>query len=336
MVRLAIDIGYSQVKAVCESGGQVSFPSVVAPPPPDLGLNGGDLPHRVRVRRGNQEEDRVIGEAALQAEAAVASLNREKPAGIHDLLLVAAAYLLGAGRSGSFYPGQGVPTLAVGLPLAYYRDQRPGLQRRLSELSAWVGVNGGVEKQISFGVVKVYPQGAGAVPGQPGLLEQDGLVGVVDVGRHTTEYVLLDVRDGQPRPILEACNSVEIGAGLVHRAVAAEFQARTGAPLPGWLMPQALDMAQGGALLEYGGRRVDLNAAYERALGDAVRAITQSVLAGWGSRAEMVRQTLLIGGGAVLLGGLRAGLPAAVVAADPVFANARGYLAALGAPRSGQ
>lgn len=322
----AADIGYGYVKVVSAAGMKACFPSAVAPAPDDLGLNTGPAFYRVRVRYlDGRTEEKLVGEAALRSAAAVTTLSREKPAEIHDLLLVTACALVGAGGTGPF-PTQA--DVAVGLPLAYYKAQKDALRERLLGLAAWVSVDGGEERYVSFGRVLVLPQGAGAVAAYPELLPDSGLVGVVDVGTYTTDYLLLEKPPGQPnpRPLLEACGSVEAGAHLVHKAVAREFQAKTGAPLP----PEMWEQAVQARAVFFAGRSVDLSAAVEKALADASQAVAQRVLAAWGNRAGFVRATLVVGGGSLLLREyLIRALPGAVAVPDPLFANALGFLRGL-------
>ncbi|WP_084413155.1 ParM/StbA family protein [Desulfovirgula thermocuniculi] len=326
---VAADIGYGYVKAISSSGHRAIFPSVVAPATHDPlgGFMEDNLGHRVRVRRlDGSAEERLVGEAAARSAAAVTTLAKNKPADMHDTLLLAAAYLVGAG-SASPFPAQQVD-LAVGLPLAFYRAQRDTLRARLEALSAWVSMDGGEERYVSFRKVLVLPQGAGVVAAFPELLPEKGLVGVVDVGTYTTDYLLLEKLPGraEPKPVLECCGSAEVGVHLVHKAVAREFQARTGAPLP----PEMWEETARAGSVVYEGRAVDLSAAVERALADAAQAISQRVLGAWGNRAGFVSATILAGGGALLLKErLAACLPCVVEAPDPVFANALGFLRAL-------
>lgn len=323
---VAADIGYGYTKAVSTSGKRACFPSVVAPAVEDplAGALSGGPGHRVRVQRLNGSvEEKLVGEAALRSLAAVTTLSRQKPEEMHDLLVLAAAYLVGAGSTGHL-PGQ--TDLAVGLPLAYYRAQKNVLTARLKALAAWVSVDGGEERYISFNRVLVLPQGAGAVAACPELLPDAGLVGVVDVGQYTTDYLLLEVQDGRPVPVLDCCGSAEVGVHLVHRAVAAEFQAKAGAPLP----PEMWEQAAATGTVVFDGRFIDLSGAVERALSDAAQAISQRVIGAWGNRAGFVRATVLVGGGALLLRDhLEKCLPGVVVPEEPVYANAVGFLKAL-------
>lgn len=323
---VAVDVGYWQTKAVSAGGGRACFPSATAPAADDPlnGFFGDPAGHRARLRHPDGRiETRLVGEAALRSLAAVTSLSKQKPADMHDLLVVAAAYLCGAGGTGHL-PGQ--TNLAVGLPLAFYRAQRDALAERLGRLQAWVSVDSSEERYLSFGRVLVLPQGAGAVAAYPDLVPDRGLVGVVDVGEYTTDYLLVEVRDGRPQPVLEACGSAEIGVHLVHRALAAEFQSRTGAPLYADMWQEALEAR----VILYEGTSVDLTAVAERAISDAAQAVAQRVLGAWGHRAGFVRLTLLVGGGAVLFRDhLLRLLPCAQVPPHPVFANVIGFLRTL-------
>jgi len=323
---VAVDVGYGYTKAVAADGARVSFPSVVAPAPADIfgGLYNGGPGHRVRIRRADgQAAEWLVGEAAARSAAAIHTLSRHKPQEMHDLLILAAAYLVGAGAP---RPGGGQVDLAVGLPLAYYKSQRDALAARLRGLAAWVSADGGEERYVSAGRVLVLPQGAGAAAACRAMFP-DGLAGVVDVGQYTTDYLLLDI-DGPKKtvPVLEACGSTEAGVYLIHRAVSDAFRAVAGAPLPLGMIERAL---RDGHVI-YEDRPLDLSAAVGKAMRDTAQTISQRVLAAWGPQASFVRATLLVGGGAALLcDRLAACLPQVIVPDDPVTANAWGFLAAL-------
>lgn len=320
-MRLAVDVGYGYTKALAETGRRVSFPSAVAAAPPDMAPGVfAAMPHRVELVWGGKAERYLVGESALRSRTAAMTLSREKPAEIHDVLLLTAAYLVGAGRG---------TALGVGLPLGYYRVQRQALAARLAGLAAAVSVDGGPLREIDFtGGVRVVPQGAGVVLAEPRLPQ--GLVGIVDVGHHTTDYLLVEVRDGQPLPLLDFSGLVEAGAHLVAAAVAREFSTQTGAPLDIAEAVQVAEWLQQGQAVTYDGRPLDLAPAYRTACLEVGRLIAHRVLAAWGGRARLAREILLAGGGALLLeDALRAELPQSRVVTDPVFANARGYLAAI-------
>ena len=309
---IAIDIGYSAVKAISENGTRVCFPSVVAPATEDL-LNGAVkniLKHSVKTSTG---QEYWVGEAAMQSSNAIATLSREKPAEIHDMLIVTAAYLLDVSEG---------DTLAVGLPISYYRGQRQELHRRLLMLNNFVSVDNNPAKRISFGSVKVFPQALGAL-----FLQdlQDGFIGVIDIGYLTTDYLLFDIRQGQPIPILEACGSIEIGVSQVHQRLATIFHAKTGVNLPIYMQTKTVDKSLRGDSLLVAGKEIDLSRDIKQICRETTLQIEEAVKSRWRDKIDFVSQIIGIGGGMELLKPYFM-LPQLVFMPDPVFANAEGFL----------
>jgi plasmid segregation protein ParM len=207
IMRIAVDVGYSSVKGLSEHG-RVMFPSITAPMAEDLlagAIHCGALQHSVRIHRDlNNVEEHLVGDAALMSTSATGFLaQREKPDSIHDLLLLTAAYLLASGHEDCL-------DLAIGLPISYFKAQRDELKGRLDKLSTWVSVGGGAERCLHFDRVSVIPQGAGALM-TAGALPGSGLVALLDIGSYTTDYLVFDVRGGQPVPVSECCGSIEAG-----------------------------------------------------------------------------------------------------------------------------
>lgn len=322
-MRLAVDVGYSHTKAVCEGGGRVSFPSVVAlgDQSPLNGLFGISIEHQVSVRPffGQRESARryLIGESALHALDATVTLNREKPSEIHDALLLTAAYLLGTGRA----------ELAAGLPLAYYASQKDALRRRLEGLSAWVSVNSGPERHIAFSRVVLVPQGVGAAFAVGGNLPESGYVGLLDLGCHTTDHLLFESRGGSLVPLAGVHGSFEVGTCLVQRALADAYQARTGAPLPLRLCGETLLAVANGRKVMHWGRPVDLTGTLESARERVALQIARTAVAEWGNRTNRLATVILAGGGALIFGDvLRRELGAVEIVPEPAYANAAGFL----------
>ncbi len=324
---LGIDVGYGYVKAVADTGVRACFPSVVAPAAADPlgGVLDDGVGHRVRVRAlDGRAREVLVGEAALRSLHAQSFLGKDKPADLHDLFVLAAARLVNAGGSGPL-PGQ--TALALGLPLSFYRSQKAALVRRIEALQAWVSVDGGPEVYLSFGPIAVFPQGAGAVLAHSDLLPGEDMVAVVDTGCYTVDYLLFEMRNGQPVPVPEACGSLEAGVHLVMKDLAAAFEAEAGAPLPARLHQRVLDAAREGKPTFHFGREIDLTAAFRESATRTARLIARQVASRWADWTGFIRATILCGGGALLLGDeLAAGLPNAIVVPDPVFANAEGFL----------
>jgi len=322
-MKIGIDIGYGFTKAVNEIGDKAVFPSLVAPAGHDAlgGFFSQTREYRVGIAAGHKKIDLLVGDAARQSFAVSQALNKEKPPELHDPLLITAIGLLGQ--------KQAQLSIGVGLPLAYYASQKNKLQQRLNRLSVFVSVNG-IEHYIENPMVQVLPQGAGVLLKAGSQLPLRGYVGVVDPGTYTTEYLLFEMKDGQPVPILEACGSVETGTSLVYSAVAREFQAQAGSPVPIGMEHEITQQALNREPISYYGKTYYLDEAAYAARKNISTAISQKVLAAWGNRTGYIRYTFLAGGGSLFFGSdLCPALPCPVIVNEPVFANAEGYLAFL-------
>ena len=309
---IAIDIGYSSVKGLNSAGQRVYFPSVIAPASENL-LNGAlpcGIEHHVKDSQGHEY---WVGEAALQSSCAVSTLSREKPAEIHDLLVATAAYLLNAEEG---------DTIAVGLPISYYRAQRQELQRRLLAVNEFVSVDDRQIKRISFAEVKVYPQGLGVLFSQE---LRDGLIGVLDIGYLTTDYLLFYVQQGWPSPIIEACGSVEIGVSQAHQRLAGVFHSKTGINLPIYMQTNILEKSIKGEPVKINGKEISLTTDAQQICQDTARQIQEAVKAKWRDRHDFTEIIYSIGGGCELLRPYFS-MPQLTIQSDPVWANAQGFL----------
>jgi plasmid segregation protein ParM len=287
-VLVSIDLGYGYTKAISERG-RVIFPSVIAPAS-DAGLDFGRtyrhvlefrLPSEMRRRRF------FVGEAALkEGRAAQLTLSRDR---FHQessvCLALAAAYLVGAERQ---------TDLAVGLPLAYYRSRKEEAARLLRSVNAYVSVDSGPEKYISFNAVTVYPQAVGVLYALESLPER-GLLGVIDIGFHTTDYILMECFPEGVAPLQSYTSSAEIGVATALKVFAGEFAERTGVPLS---LADAHGIWVGGKReVTFRGRPLDIGVMIDRARMQVGQALAQAVTAAWSEKADTLDQVLLAGGG---------------------------------------
>ncbi len=312
LVKIGIDVGYSQVKAIAENGRRVLFPSVKAllTADPTAGAFKQGIGHKVKIRTLEREEQALVGEAAMGSFTALTTLNRKKIAELHDFFILTAAYLSGA---------NGQVKLGVGLPLAYYRFQKDELRNRLEKISAHVSVDGGPERYISFSRINVFPQGSGIIAGAS--LPPNGYVAAVDIGYYTTDYLMFQIIEGDPVPVAEMCGSIDIGVHLVARSIARAYQEKSGAIPPKFLLKQLLDNTS----VYFEGREMDLKKEFETACENAGRQITQEVLAAWSKQADNISRITLAGGGALLLNSSLS-FNGKTTHPDPVYGNAMGFL----------
>jgi plasmid segregation protein ParM len=322
-LHIGIDIGYGFVKAASSTGKKVSFPSMFAPCGHDP-LNGAikskGSGYKVRITTNGRREESLVGEAAahnLSAQGFVAQ--QEKPAQLHDTLLLTAAHLEGAGKNVMFNGGA---RLAVGLPLSFYRSQKSVLKERLERLEARLSVDSGPERLISFSRVSVFPQGTGALVSAGNALPKSGLVGLIDIGTYTSDFLLFEMRNGAPVPVADACGSMEIGLYPAYRVIAAEFEQQAGGALPPRMYHVAFDHARQEILMSYQGREINLHRAWLQAQREVASTITSQVRAAWGDRAGFLNMTVFAGGGAINFWDvLKGAFPQSRLAEDSFYAK---------------
>jgi plasmid segregation protein ParM len=341
MVKLGIDVGYSATKGAASNGLTVQFPSFEAIPVASKvdDLFKSKTKHLVRLNINGSRVEKLVGEAALQTSVARGIMGQaEKPDSIHDLLLFTAAYLLGAGSDNLADLGQ--VDVVLGLPVDYLRRQRDALKARLERSVAWVSVNGGPDKCIELNSVRVFPQGAGIMLGvaDPSSILIPGItvnyVLVLDLGSYTTNYLLFKFEGGRPQLVPECIGTLEKGVSLVQQGMADAYQDKTGLPLPAYLAADAFKQQQ----IFAAGQLIDLSDAIMQAKKAVAEEIAAQIRATLKERMTYVTATLLAGGGALLLedelqkmavrtnGHDRPLFPQLIVADNPVFANAIGFL----------
>ncbi len=315
-MQISIDVGYSQVKAIAENGNKILFPSVRASlvNDPTAGMYKA-LGHQVKIRTFNKVREELVGEGALRSLTATTTLSREKSEDMHDLFILTALYLCGA---------SGFTNLSIGLPLAYYRFQKDELKQRLQKINAHVSVDGGEEKYITISSVDVFPQGVGVLLSDGLTLAQTGKIAVIDIGYYTTDYLLFELIEGLPMPILELCGSIDVGIHLVSRIISTAYQEKTEALAPKFLLNELISKKE----IFFNGNPLDLTLELNRALERTAEQITQEVLSIWVKQADNVSQTILAGGGSLLLDRYL-NFPGVCLPSDPVFANAEGFLSML-------
>ena len=234
-------------------------------------------------------------------------------------------------------PAGGGLHLATGLPLAYWASGRRPFQEWARSLDDRVrlladGIPSGWLR-VTPQVVTVYPQAAGALYSalfdasgrlrERGALGSGGLIGVIDVGWRTTDYLVLDLDQGlQVREDLSGTE--ELGTGLIDQALQRAFRQRTGAVLP----PDRLDFGRRRGEVTFAGRRVALGDARDEASSALAGTVADRVKAAWGAQGAFLSRLYLAGGGALALGEqLARAFPGATAVPDAQFANVHGFCA---------
>jgi len=334
--RVAVDVGYVDVKALASSGERITFPSVIAPEEEDLALDDALRARRSHQRvmiekPGSSQEAWLFGRAALIAPGAVRPWAEEASSreGYDVLVMAALASLIRVATLETVDVD-----LVLGLPLGVYGVQREKLRESLKGREAFVNVNDRVPMRLRIASVLVLPQAIGAY--YAAVLNPDGSMrvdlvkrptGVIDVGGRTTDYFVMQRDEGGLRPVKALSGSLDTGTIGVYEALRRRAQAATGHMIDNLRVEAAL-RDQDGILLDMG-REVDLKPWLQEEARAAARQIANELRVAWGKHLAGLGSVLLAGGGALLMGEYLKPLhPALSVVDDPVYANAAGFLAA--------
>lgn len=256
-IKLSVDIGYRGVKAISANNKRVLVPSIVAPfrelPLYDLSRNGTGYVVDIRKTNGSSSKY-FVGDLAVREGRGAATFTMDRKKHLHqnhDVLLLAVARILGA-MAGSM--------VVVGLPVAYYREQKEELALYIECLHGDVSVNGSKYERVSFDEAKVYPQAARALLTVDNLPSR-GLVLVADIGQKTTDFVGAEVGGGIARPVSSPCDSIEIGVHDIFDAISAEFRSVTGAPIDPALVSEIFTYGS----ISFQGRELDFTEFIKKA-----------------------------------------------------------------------
>lgn len=351
MYKIAIDLGYGFTKAINQDGDELVFPSLVgsghnrplanATPYTHAKLNKSvldELDVEICEIRGRGElitkgekEEFFIGELARRESRDVSYAfadNKIAHPNTRALLLTACSLLM---------KKENEPIhLVTGLPVQHYSIQKGELERYLRGLRYQVRFNSGpwkgVERVVSLEKVTIFPQAGGALYSEflnpdgsikaPALLDSATLIGIVDIGFKTTDYVVLDAQHG-----LDYMNdySGTIKAGMNHAYLAIKRVIEN-------TTQETIDMADlDQAILQKSitcrGVVYDLKDAIQKAYAALAKSIIDRLEINWPKK-NFYSHVFLAGGGGLALADYFKNIHHNVqVVTSAQIANARGYLA---------
>lgn len=314
-MNLGLDLGYNEVKGVADSR-RFSFPSVVGTPNISrFSMNGG-------VNDIVIESD---GRHWLVGTGTQTSRFVSRPEGRdwlttdeYGLLIQAAMSELSTATSLELF-------VVSGLPVSFYETDVDKIKDRLLGEHK---ISRHDRKAQTFRVVdcRILMQGVGvalalALDSAGRLADSDiatGRLGVIDVGGKTTNFVSIYRLRDQPAETA----SIQVGGWDAVRDMA-DFLDRT---YPGLDLKdhEISDMIRARSL-NYDGETIDLSTVVDEILEPMGRSIVSKSSQLWNGGKRLDR-IIVAGGGALLLGDMiRRELSRAVIADQPVFANATGY-----------
>lgn len=319
---VSVDVGYRQVKAM-QANNQIVFPSSVAVGKSFAVEAIGDMKdYKVSVQAKDEEKAKeyFVGNLAEReaAHSLISQNDRVKHLDAsHDILILTAVRLLMAEQE----TAGGGHTLVLGLPVSYYKAQKDELIEKTRKLRGTVAVDGHGPAVVKFNEVYCFPQGSGALLTVKNLPE-NGTVCLMDLGMKTTDCVVARITDSQMVPIASLCTSVELGVKDFYDAVAGHYQNVTGSAPH---LTRVLELIDRKGHAAYNRKAIDLSAQIELARQEIQGAIidrAKNSLADVWSELDMVYTA---GGGALVFNTLSDVIGAQQIA-DPVWANAKGFL----------
>ncbi len=295
----AIDVGHGYSKALSESGERVMCPSWIVPAPegPNVGPFAATTPTMVNG------QPYLIGESARLHAVSLFSHDKAADPLTQALTWASAARLLS--------PGYHIVRLGVGLPLAWYATQKSALSQ---SLQGRVTVD---DRHLDIPQVTVFPQGIGAL--LTADLPENGLVGLVDIGYRTVDYLVAPIREGVPAPMITRSGT---WAGGLHQAYAGIAQ-RLEQEFQVHFEPHELvDRRR----VTVHGQPVDLLLFQDTAFRDLAGDLTRHLATTWDDLQAKLDGVFLAGGGALALQSHLASLGPIQVLAEAQWANVHGYL----------
>lgn len=333
-MRIAVDVGFGYTKAVNEEGKKVSFPSVIAPRPGrGIDIIGGNKDdYIVSLWSHGKFEDYAecfIGDAGLAVNGTRAWEEKFSENRNMKTLVATALALLGDATPIS---------LSIGLPLAFYRNQKDEVRQELARLEMDIHIEGYTDRtRVKVSEVSVYPQGAGVyyatvlMPNgeirEVSLLDQS--VGVIDIGHKTTDILAMARGKKGVTPREDMIGGFDYGMNMAVKSIKSMADTVTGSNIPIHWIEQALTWNQG--MLEYKGEVYSLKTFESKVYSQLAEQIAAGVKQKWGQEMDRLSVILIAGGGgSALYPYLKTAIHSARLIKDPGFANAQGFLAAHG------
>ena len=305
--KIAIDAGHGFTKALAGDAQRI-FSSLICPAPStiDLGEFGAIKPIQI------DGQPYLVGEAARKHATPLWSRDKATDSDTLRLILVAAA------MSGAAGP----VALATGLPLSWFGSQRRSFRDALTGYGATIQLPDQAPQRLWIESALVLPQGlAAAIPVLAHADREPGGYLVVDIGYRTTDYLIaIKGSDGHLQYDANAAGSLPLGTGIVAKTLADVIDTQ-------YQVEFTAAEVEATPSITIRGQRIDLTQRRHDASGAVGKQMVRALAHALGSEIDKLVGILAVGGGSAILA---AAMPGIIVPAEPQWANAQGYWAALG------
>jgi plasmid segregation protein ParM len=313
---IGLDIGYGYTKAVT-STAEVAFPSVVGQAERIRYQSDLMSENKLGIHLVTPDGERFVGELALlQSRIKWTPQDRGRVTSTTMTTLAQAAFSE-LGVSGNV-------ALVTGLPVEWYGD-REALAEQLKRQHV-IRRCGGRCPVVEVSQVLVVPQPFGSLFAL--ILDRDGRmvnedlargrVGVIDVGMHTTDFILVD----RLRYVEKGSSSLTTALSRVHQLTGRAILDAHGLQLT----MHEVDAALRQGTVQVYGKDKDVLRLAEPALQAVAEELNAQASTLWGAGQDLAA-LLVTGGGAPVLGQrILNRYPHAIAVPNAVMANVRGFL----------
>lgn len=307
MEHVAVDLGYGFVKAMSSNGNQVLFPSLVGNGY-ERGLMNlfGDSHHDLsNIHVKIQGEDYFVGELAKESRSLSRIFERERFNHKYTHILLNVAIQLVTGNDAK------AVRIVTGLPLDFYQSQAKDFQNAITGVQPEVEWESGPalgKRKVSIEQALVFPQGAAAI--FAALMDQDGrfvypelmkkgiLVGLVDIGFRTTDFVVVEMRQGGSFvPRAKLSGTVDEGVVNLYRDIRQAYKTKTGGVD---LSEMYVDRIIRDKSVSYRGQKIDFSHVIETSLQGITANIVDRLKSVWAEESDLFDAIFLAGGGGEL------------------------------------
>lgn len=339
MFKIGLDVGYGYLKGVNEKGKKVIMPSIVTYAV-DRTLDKLFVDYDRYAEREvfvtastraaiNDEvkQERVeghffIGELA-QKRMSLANyvFDSNKIMHPHSLVLIGAAAALLSEHGQKIH-------IITGPPLKYIKSQKQMFKEVLENYRAVVRFANGIEKEVSFDRVTIFPQGAAALYAffsQKPEYYIPGFMIMVEIGFKTTEILAFKI-DSQSmliEPLYDISTTIDVGTSKVAQNVAEELYGKFGVLFDLTDVEEIIKTCK----MMYKGREHDLTKIVEESRKQIADIIVNNVKNIGSQKLDSANFICIAGGGAKsLYPYIEAELSNTITLPETQMLNAYGYL----------
>jgi len=308
ILNVAVDVGYGYVKAMTDNNKRVIFPTLIG--------NGVDSDFGSMFSRENniknmhvdyKNESFFVGEMAMNSKNQSRIFEQKRYDSEHfKLILNVAIQLLTEGKTSNV-------NLTTGLPLSFFSSQQKELRESLKGLQPTIkwkqGTLAGQSLTTNINDVIVFPQGASAIHSaladskgkfiHPELMLSGNLLGLIDIGYRTTDFVVVEVKENgalEPKEILSSTID-NIGVHSLMHSIKTRFKAESnGADLSEYHLSRLLQRG----FIKHAGKKIDFTDFIEESKHNLASSIAESLKSNWAEESNFFDGIFLAGGGGML------------------------------------